>query len=226
MSDISQLKETLDQIQATQQTLVEKVDKLVEKSELLGSLQKPCEVTQEVPQEKPEKHPEIDPLARIEEIPKEVCDKISEDNKYDLGNGLHYYEEDGICYIDVDKDDEIVDAVRAKIVSTDLIREYIKNGEFEKIKQYVPEDTYNALNKEYQAWKKVQDHKLTDDEKKRINEQQKLIDAKSKKLNEVLKQLSGKMPNWKRKQLTAGRDILRSQIKQHGENIEKIKRGG
>ena len=328
MSDISQLKETLDQIQATQQTLVEKVDKLVAKSESLESLQKPCEVSeqvsqepqeeqteqvseepqeevseeaeeessedieqeqqeessaeseqevlqesqeqieqvseqvhQEVPQEhqeepqeqietiakeespqvskqvheqvstevlqeKPEKLPEIDPLARIEEIPKEVREKTSEVNKYDLGDGLHYYEEDGICYIDVDKDDEIIDSVRAKIVSASLIRDYIKNGEFEKIKPYVPEDAYEALYKEYQIWERAQGHKLTEDEKKRINEQQKVIDAKTRELNDVLKQLAGKIAGWRRKQLIPRRDTLRKEIRHHKEMIEKIKRGG
>ena len=323
MSDISQLKETLDQIQATQQTLVEKVDKLVAKSESLESLQKPYEVSQEVPQkqteeveeesqeesqeeseqeteevaqevleqvpeesqeqsqeephevpqevvhdvpehvseesqeqspeqteevareessqespqvpeqvsqevpqEKPEKLPEIDPLARIEEIPKEVLEKTSEVNKYDLGDGLHYYEEDGICYIDVDKDDEIIDQVRAKIVSASMIRDYIKNGEFEKIKPYVPEDAYEALYKEYQIWEKAQGHKLTEDEKKRINEQQNIINAKSKELDGVLKQLAGKIAGWRRKQLIPRRDTLRKEIRQHKELIEKIKRGG
>lgn len=323
MSDISQLKETLDQIQATQQTLVEKVDKLVAKSESLESLQKPCEVSQEVPQkqteeveeesqeesqeeseqeteevaqevpeqvpeesqeqsqeephevpqevvhdvpehvseesqeqspeqteevaceessqespqvpeqvsqevpqEKPEKLPEIDPLARIEEIPKEVREKTSEVNKYDLGDGLHYYEEDGICYIDVDKDDEIIDQVRAKIVSASMIRDYIKNGEFEKIKPYVPEDAYEALYKEYQIWERAQGHKLTEDEKKRINEQQNIINAKSKELDGVLKQLAGKIAGWRRKQLIPRRDTLRKEIRHHKEMIEKIKRGG
>lgn len=342
MSDISQLKETLDQIQATQQTLVEKVDKLVAKSESLESLQKPCEVpqeqtkqvpeepheapqevpeeepqeqieedheesseeseqetekvaqevpeqvpeesqeqsqeephevpqevvhdvpehvseesqeqspeqieqsseevareessqespqvpeqvSQEVPQEKPEKLPEIDPLARIEEIPKEVREKTSEVNKYDLGDGLHYYEEDGICYIDVDKDDEIIDSVRAKIVSASLIRDYIKNGEFEKIKPYVPEDAYEALYKEYQIWERAQGHKLTEDEKKRIDEQQRIINAKTRELNDVLKQLAGRIAGWRRKQLIPRRDTLRKEIRHHKEMIEKIKRGG
>lgn len=271
MSDIAQLKETLDQIQAIQQTLLEKIDRLVAKSD---SLQTSCEVPEdsvedsveesqeesqdespeesqeeqqeqfheqaeseesheipqmeshEVPHEESHEVPVIDPLTRIEEIPKDVRDKTSEVNKYNLGDGLHYYEEDGICYIDVDKDDEIIDSVRAKIVSASLIRDYIKNGEFEKIKPYVPENAYEALYKEYQSWEKAQGHKLTEAEKKRINEQQKLIDTKSKEFNEVLKQLAGRIAGWRRKQLIQRRDTLRKEIKQHRELIEKIKRGG
>lgn len=292
MSDIAQLKETLDQIQAIQQMLVEKVDRLVAKSELIEttcdvpdesveesqdesveesqeeqfheqaesevpdesqaeshevpdespdeSHEVPHEVPDESPNESPnespmesqeqeqlplESHevPVIDPLARIEEIPKEV--QTSKVSKYDLGDGLHYYEEDGICYIDVDKDDGIIDSVRAKIVSASVIRDYIKNGEFEKIKPYVPEDAYNALYNEYQAWQKAQGHQLTEADKKRINEQQKSIDEKSKEFNSVVKQLTERIAGWRRKQLIQRRDTLRREIKGHRETIERIKRG-
>ena len=87
------------------------------------------------------------------EIKDETKDEVQKPIiKHDLGDGLSYYEEDGICYIDVDKDDEVIDEVRAKIVKASEIREFIKNGEFEKIKPYVPEDAFNILYNEYKKF--------------------------------------------------------------------------
>ena len=83
-------------------------------------------------------------------------DTVNQDNiiiKHDLGDGLSFYEEDGICYIDVDKDDEVIDEIQAKIIKASEIREYIKNEEFEKIKPYVPEDAFNVLYNEYRRYK-------------------------------------------------------------------------
>lgn len=194
-----------------------------------SSSQEPSEPSQaesqEQPQETPKEFEDIDPTKRIEEIPEETRKKTSKENRYDLGDGLHYYEEDGICYIDVDKDDEIIDQVRAKIVSASLIRDYIKNGEFEKIKPYVPEDAYEALYKEYYRWERAQGHLLTDNEKKLLTEHEKQIEQKKNELNDIIKQLAGKIPGWKRRQLIPRRDTLRKEINNHRGFIEKIKRG-
>ena len=331
MTDISQLKETLEQIQATQKALVDKVDMLVSSQVLKQSIsdeslkddietiaetvaEEPCEtdvetsaetvqeeqheevaktvanaVAEEVAEEpcktvqeeqhkmiadtmpetvaeesceeshktvsetvvgtvseepsqessqEPSQEPsnessnessqdivDVDPLARIEEIPEETRKKTSEVNKYDLGDGLHYYEEDGICYIDVDKDDEIIDQVRAKIVSASLIRDYIKNGDFEKIKPYVPEDAYEALYKEYYRWERAQGHLMTEEEKRIVAEQEKQVEQKTAELNEVLKQLAGKIPGWKRRQLIPRRDTLRREINNYRGYIDKLRHG-
>ena len=204
----------------------ESPDKQLSEQEPSGQSQaESSQESQTQPQETPKEFEDIDPMKRIEDIPEETRKKTSEVNKYDLGDGLHYYEEDGICYIDVDKDDEMIDQVRAKIVSASLIRDYIKNGEFEKIKPYVPEDAYEALYNEYCRWERAQGHLITEEEKNMIAEHEKEVERLSNELNDVLGQLAGKIPGWKRRQLIPRRDTLRKEINNHKGFIEKLKHG-
>ena len=128
------------------------------------SQEKSEESKQDVPDEKPEE---------TEKQSQEQSEEKTENPgiiKHDLGDGLHYYEEDGICYIDLDRDDEVIDEVRAKIIKASEIREFIRNGEFEKIKPYVPEDAYSVLYTEYMRWLNSNPRELTEEEKKALED--------------------------------------------------------
>lgn len=92
---------------------------------------------------------EIDPLTKINKISRSIRKRSTKNKPYNFDNGLHYYEDNGIMFINVDKEDEIIDNIRSSLLTNDQIREYIDNGEFEQIKKYIPEKNYKDYYIEY-----------------------------------------------------------------------------
>lgn len=132
------------------------------------------------------------------ESPKEV---VQETHKYELSpvGGLDQdytiREEDGVVYIDVNEKDEVIEELRATLISASKIRDLIKANKFEEIKPFVPEETYEIIKKEYDDYVKRRPYKLTEFEKEQKKSELERCRAQLKATTDKIAELRQKIKN-------------------------------
>lgn len=108
--------------------------------------------------------------------------------KNNLGDNISYYEEDNNCYINIRKNNEEIDKVKAKIINAKDIREHILNDKFDEFIKYFPSDSYTTLQNDYNEY--LNDKKLYTNDIEHLKESTNENCSTIKSCLELIKQLN------------------------------------